>query len=73
MREIRLPNKTQWALQDTVSDCKDMRRDWDKAMSMAERNLDPAMMQVLGRLINYVGKIESRSIRAIHGEYEQEQ
>lgn len=41
-------------------------------MSMAERNLDPAMMQLLARMINRIGMIESRQIRAMHGEYEQE-
>ncbi len=72
MPKTRIANKTQWALQDITSDCKALRRDWNKAMCMAERNLDPAMMHILARLIERVGAIESKAIRALHGEYEQE-
>lgn len=70
MPKTRIANKTQWALQDTVADCKALRRDWDRAMKMAERNIDPAMMHILARLIERVGTIESRMVRALHGEYD---
>lgn len=68
--KIRLANKTQWALQDIVSDCKQMRRQWDKALATAERNRDPVMVVMLSRLIERVGAIESKAIRALHGEYD---
>ena len=71
-RAIRLANKTQWALQDITSRCKAARRRWEKAMLMAERNLDPAMMQLLGRLRDDIGVIELKAKDALNGEYEQE-
>ena len=71
-REIRVANKTQWALQDITSRCKDARRRWDKAMQMAERNQDPVMMQLLARLRDDIGVIELKAKDALNGEYEQE-
>lgn len=70
--KTRLANKTQWALQDIAADCKAIRRDWAKAIAMAERNLDPAMMAVLARMAERLGAIETKAVRALHGEYEQE-
>jgi hypothetical protein len=69
---IRLPNKTQWALQDITSRSKDATRRWNKAMAMAERNLDPSMMMLLGRLRDDIAFIEGTAIRALNGEYDQE-
>ena len=72
MQKTRLPNKTQWALQDIASRCKDARRRWEKAMAMAERNLDPALMQVLARLRDDIGAIENKARDALHGDYDSE-
>jgi hypothetical protein len=71
-RETRLANKTQWGLQDILIRCKTARKRWDKAMKMAERNLDPAMMQLLGRLRDDIGVIELKAKDALNGEYDQE-
>lgn len=71
-RETRLANKTQWALQDITLRCKDASRRWDKAMSMAERNLDPAMMMLLGRIRDDIAVIERKAICALNGDYDQE-
>lgn len=72
-REIRLANKTQWALQDITSRCKDASRRWERAMTMAERNLDPAMMMLLGRIRDDIAVIERKAIKALAGEYDQEE
>lgn len=71
-QKIRLANKTQWALQDISKRCKDASRRWNKAMGMAERNLDPAMMMLLGRLRDDIAVIERKSSAALLGEYEEE-
>jgi len=44
---------------------------WDKVMGMAERNVDPLMMQLLGRLRDDIAVIERLAKDAINGEYEQ--
>jgi hypothetical protein len=72
MQKTRIANKTQWALQDITSRCKDARRTWLKAMGLAERNLDPAMMHLLARLRDDIGVIETKAKDALNGEYEQE-
>ena len=72
-REIRLANKTQWALQDITSRSKDATRRWHKAMAMAERNLDPAMMLLLGLLRDDIAFIERTAIHALNGDYDQEE
>lgn len=71
-RETRLANKTQWALQDVVARCLTANKRWGKAMDMAERNLDPAMMMLLGRLRDDIGVIERKAKDALNGEYHQE-
>lgn len=40
-------------------------------MGMAERNVDPAMMMLLGRLRDDIAVIERLAKDAINGEYEQ--
>jgi hypothetical protein len=72
-QKTRLPNKTQWALLDTVARCKTATARWDKAMLMAERNLDPALMMVLGRLRDDIAVIERLAKDALNGDYEQGQ
>lgn len=71
MPAMRLPNKTQWALQDIKLRSAASAKRWDKAMRMAERNLDPAMMLVLGRLRDDLSFMERTAILALQGEYEQ--
>lgn len=68
---IRLPNKTQWALQDITSRSKDAQRRWKQAFDRAERNLDPVMMGYLGRLRDDMSFVERTAILALRGEYEQ--
>lgn len=70
-QKIRLANKTQWALGDITARCMTASRRWDKAMGMAERNVDPAMMMLLGRLRDDIAVIERLAKDAINGEYEQ--
>ena len=41
------------------------------SMGMAERNVDPAMMMLLGRLRDDIAVIERLAKDAINGEYEQ--
>lgn len=72
-QKIRLANKTQWALGDITARCLTASKRWDKAMGMAERNLDPAMMLLLGRLRDDIAVIERKAKDALNGEYEQEQ
>ncbi len=73
VRGIRLANKTQWALQDITSRTKTARRRWERAWAKAERNLDPAMLQILGPLMADIAFIERTAIHALNGEYEQEE
>lgn len=68
-QKIRLPNKTQWALGDITARCMTAATRWEKAMNMAERNLDPAMMQLLGRLRDDIAVIERKAKDALNGEY----
>lgn len=70
-RETRLANKTQWALGDITARCLTASKRWDKAMQMAERNLDPAMMLLLGRLRDDIAFIERKAKDAQSGKYEQ--
>lgn len=42
-------------------------------MGMAERNLDPAMMMLLGRLRDDLAFIERKAKDALQGEYLQEE
>lgn len=68
-RETRIANKTIWALEDITSHCQTACKRWDKAMSLAERNLDPLMMQLLGRLRDDIAKIERVAKDARNGQY----
>lgn len=68
-QKIRLANKTQWALGDITARCMTASRRWDKAWSMAERNVDPAMMILLGRLRDDIAVIERLAKDAINGDY----
>lgn len=70
-QKVRLPNKTQWALCDITARCLVASKRWSKAMDMAERNVDPRMMQLLGRLRDDIAVIERLAKDAINGEYEQ--
>lgn len=70
-QKLRLPNKTQWALGDITARCMVASKRWEKAMGMAERNVDPAMMMLLGRLRDDIAVIERLAKDAINGEYEQ--
>lgn len=69
-RGIRLANKTLWALEDITARCLTASERWDRAMAMAERNLDPAMMQLLGRLRDDIAFIERRAKDGLNGEYD---
>lgn len=71
MRALRLANKTQWALQDIRIRSDAAARRWDKAMDIAERNLDPQLMRLLGRLRADLAFMERTAILALNGEYEQ--
>lgn len=71
-REIRLPNKTQWALADIVARLLTANKRWERAMAHAERNLDPVMMQHLAHLRNDMAFVERMSKDALNGEYAQE-
>lgn len=69
--KTRLANKTQWALLDTIARCKSARERWHKAMKMAERNLDPAMVYLLAGLRDDLAVIEQIAKAALNGEYEE--
>lgn len=71
-QKTRLANKTMWALEDITARCLTAEKRWDKAIDMAERNLDPAMMALLARLRNDLGFIERKAKDALQGEYQQE-
>ena len=73
MPVIRLPNKTQWALQDINSRSKDAQRNWDKAMKLAAKNLDPHMVLLLARLRDDLAFMERTAILALNGDYQQPQ
>lgn len=70
-RETRIANKTIWALEDITAHCHTACTRWDRAMSLAERNLDPLMMQLLGRLRDDLAKIERIAKDARNGEYQE--
>ncbi len=72
-QKTRLPNKTQWALLDVTARCLTASKTWNKAMGMAERSLDPALMMLLGRMRDDIAFIERKAKDALNGEYEQEQ
>lgn len=72
MQKTRLPNKTQWALLDITVRCKSATGRWDKAMKMAEKNLDPAMMHLLAYLRDDIAFIDRTAIHALNGEYDQD-
>lgn len=69
MQKTRLANKTQWALGDITARCMTASKRWDKAMGMAEKNVDPAMMMLLGRLRDDIATIERLAKDAMNGEY----
>lgn len=71
-REIRLANKTQWALGDITARCLTASKRWEKAMEKAEKNLDPVMMQLLGRIRDDLAVIERKAKDALNGEYTEE-
>lgn len=71
-QKTRLANKTMWALEDITSRSKDARRRWDELFALAERRLDPVLMQKLGRLRDDLAFIERKAKDALQGEYQQE-
>lgn len=71
-QKIRLANKTQWALGDITALCMTASKRWQKAFAMAERNQDPAMMQLLGRIRDDIALIERKAKDALNGDYEEE-
>lgn len=71
-QKTRLPNKTMWALADVTARCLTASKRWDKAMAMAERNVDPAMMVLLARLRDDIAFIERKAKDALNGDYEEE-
>lgn len=71
-QKTRLANKTQWALCDIAARCLTASKRWERAMSMAEKNCDPAMMQLLGRIRDDIAVIERKAKDALNGEYEEE-
>lgn len=71
-QKIRLANKTQWALEDIAARCLTASKRWGKAMDMAERNQDPAMMLLLGRLRDDIAVIERKTKDALNGDYQEE-
>ena len=69
--KTRLANKTQWALLDIVAYSKRAKARWDKAMKMAERNMDPSMLILLAGMRDDMAAIEQLSKAALNGEYDQ--
>lgn len=67
--KTRLANKTIWALEDITARCREGRERWRRAMALAEHNLDPAMMALLGRIRDDLAEIERIAKEARHGEY----
>lgn len=70
-REIRLANKTMWALEDITARCISVGKRWDKAMNVAERNVDPVMMQHLARIMYDLAFIERKAKDALNGVYDE--
>lgn len=68
--KTRLANKTIWALEDIVANCRDARRQWKRAMDRAERRVDPVMMASLAQLRDKVAEIERLARDARQGKYE---
>jgi hypothetical protein len=67
--KTRISNKTIWALEDITARCRSAHGRWERAMQMAERQLDPAMMMLLARLRDDLAEIERMAKDARHGEY----
>ncbi|PYJ11259.1 MAG: hypothetical protein DMF06_03345 [Verrucomicrobia bacterium] len=72
MQKTRLANKTQWALYDIAARCLAASKRWEKAMAMAERNQDPAMMTLLARMRDDIAVIERKAKDALNGDYQEE-
>jgi hypothetical protein len=58
-----------WALEDIIARSRSAHARWERAMQMAERQMDPAMMVLLARLRDDLAEIERTAKDARNGEY----
>jgi hypothetical protein len=69
-KPARLANRTQWSLLDILAELAEARR---STKALQERNeqkiMDPLIAMHLHRLSDALGRIETTTIRAQHGEY----
>lgn len=69
--KTRVPNKVQWGLLDIIAESKDAQVEWDKAMRVAERSVNPELAVILARLGMRMANIELKAKDAINGNYEE--
>lgn len=69
MAKTRVPNKVQWGLLDIVSESKDARAECAKAMTIAERSVNPELAVVLARMGMRLANIELKAKDALNGDY----
>ena len=65
----RLANKTQWALDDITAAAINARSAWRICQEIAERRMDATMLANLGRISDYLARIESTAREARAGRY----
>jgi len=65
----RLANKTQWALQDILTEVAFASARWEKLMSQAEKNMDAVTMAPLANMRHNLATIERKAGQALNGEY----
>ena len=69
--KTRVPNKTAWSLEDIAALCIEANAKWERAMRLAEKNLDPLMMRELSRLGVDIAEIRRIAAAARRGDYEE--
>ncbi len=71
-RQTRIANKTQWALQDITAAFLRGKRILTALRTRNEKLMDPMIANQVTQLGDVLASIEVTTVRAQHGEYEQE-
>jgi len=65
----RTPDTVKIALEEIQAHCLSSRKHWRKLMDMAEKRMDPAMMQFLALIRDEFAEIDRLAKDAAQGEY----
>ncbi len=65
----RIANKTIWALEDIIANCRSARAAWRIIYERAQRTMDPLLLAKLAALSDDLARIESTARDARNGRY----